>query len=125
MRKQRRENGREKKYAGIKPALKSVGFLILIVLGVAVLALGRGRILETRIYEVPDRVSREEKSGGSRNVDSAVSVGRLDLSGTMEDINYRVVMQVLAEEGMNRTLTAKRLGISRATLWRILNRSGK
>ena len=60
-----------------------------------------------------------------KNVDSAVSVGRLDLSGTMEDINYRVVMQVLAEEGMNRTLTAKRLGISRATLWRILNRSGE
>ena len=60
-----------------------------------------------------------------KNVDSAVSVGRLDLSGTMEDINYRVVMQVLAEEGMNRTLTAKRLGISRATLWRILSRSGE
>ena len=60
-----------------------------------------------------------------KSVDSAVSVGRLDLSGTMEDINYRVVMQVLAEEGMNRTLTAKRLGISRATLWRILNRSGE
>ena len=40
----------------------------------------------------------------------------------MEDINYRIVQQVLAEEGMNRTLTAKRLGISRATLWRILNR---
>lgn len=84
MRKQRRENGREKKYAGIKPALKSVGFLILIVLGVAVLALGRGRILETRIYEVPDRVSREEKSGGSRNVDSAVRiVGLADLHGCM------------------------------------------
>lgn len=51
--------------------------------------------------------------------------GSLDLSGTMEDINYRVVMQVLAEEGMNRTLTAKRLGISRATLWRILNRGSE
>ncbi len=51
------------------------------------------------------------------------SEDRLDLRGTLEDINYRVVMQVLAEEGMNRSLTAKRLGISRATLWRILNRS--
>ena len=60
-----------------------------------------------------------------KNVASDMSVGRLDLSGTMENINYRVVMQVLAEEGMNRTLTAKRLGISRATLWRILNRSGE
>ena len=46
----------------------------------------------------------------------------LDLSGTLEDIDYRVVVQVLAEEGMNRSRTARRLGISRATLWRILGR---
>ena len=63
------------------------------------------------------------ESRQSREGDEAL--GKLDLSGTMEDINYRVVMQVLAEEGMNRTLTAKRLGISRATLWRILNRSAE
>ena len=48
--------------------------------------------------------------------------GDIDLSGTLEDIDYRVVMQILAEEGMNRSRTAKRLGISRATLWRILGR---
>ena len=48
----------------------------------------------------------------------------LDLSGTLEDIDYRVVVQVLAEEGMNRSRTARRLGISRATLWRILGRDG-
>ena len=56
---------------------------------------------------------------------SDISEGKetqINISGTMEDINYRIVQQVLAEEGMNRTLTAKRLGISRATLWRILNR---
>ncbi len=46
----------------------------------------------------------------------------LDLSGTLEDIDYRVVVQILAEEGMNRSRTARRLGISRATLWRILGR---
>ena len=48
----------------------------------------------------------------------------LDLSGTLEDIDYRVVVHVLAEEGMNRSRTARRLGISRATLWRILGRDG-
>ena len=48
----------------------------------------------------------------------------LDLSGTLENIDYRVVVQVLAEEGMNRSRTARRLGISRATLWRILGREG-
>jgi ActR/RegA family two-component response regulator len=34
-------------------------------------------------------------------------------------------MQVLAEEGMNRSRTARRLGISRATLWRILGRDSE
>lgn len=51
--------------------------------------------------------------------------GDIDLSGTLEDIDYRIVMQVLAEEGMNRSRTARRLGISRATLWRILGRGSE
>ena len=46
----------------------------------------------------------------------------LDLSGSIEDITYRIVKKVLAEEGMNRSRTARRLGISRATLWRILGK---
>lgn len=57
---------------------------------------------------------------------SRVSLGAaaagIDLSGPLEDITYRVVRQVLAEEDMNRTRAARRLGISRATLWRILGR---
>ena len=53
---------------------------------------------------------------------SSQAAGNIDLSGTLEDISYRVVRQVLAEEDMNRTRAAKRLGISRATLWRILGR---
>ncbi|MBQ9687432.1 MAG: PrpR N-terminal domain-containing protein [Oscillospiraceae bacterium] len=52
----------------------------------------------------------------------SAAAGNIDLSGTLEDISYRVVRQVLAEEDMNRTRAAKRLGISRATLWRILGR---
>lgn len=46
----------------------------------------------------------------------------IDLSGTLEEISGRVVRHVLAEERMNRSRTAKRLGISRATLWRILGK---
>ena len=64
-------------------------------------------------------VLREEKT---RIVLRPRNRGDIDLSGTLEDIDYRVVMQILAEEGMNRSRTAKRLGISRATLWRILGR---
>ncbi len=46
----------------------------------------------------------------------------INLSGTLEDISRRVVLRVLAEENMNRSRTSRRLGISRATLWRIMNK---
>lgn len=44
------------------------------------------------------------------------------LSGTLEEIEERIIRQVLEEEGDNRTKAAKRLGINRSTLWRKLNR---
>ena len=53
------------------------------------------------------------------------SPGGIRLTGTLEEINLRIVTQVLAEEGMNRSRTARRLGISRATLWRILGRTAE
>ena len=46
--------------------------------------------------------------------------GMVNLEGSLDDIRTRIVNQVLKEEGMNQTRTAKRLGISRATLWKIL-----
>ncbi|MBR0162200.1 MAG: PrpR N-terminal domain-containing protein [Oscillospiraceae bacterium] len=49
----------------------------------------------------------------------------ISLSGTLEDISRRVVLRVLAEENMNRSRTARRLGISRATLWRVMNREAE
>ncbi|MFB5190647.1 sigma 54-interacting transcriptional regulator [Alicyclobacillus fastidiosus] len=45
---------------------------------------------------------------------------RCALDGTLEDIERRVILQQLARFGGNKELTAKRLGISRATLWRKL-----
>lgn len=41
-----------------------------------------------------------------------------DLSGTLEEIERRVIEQVLREENMNQSAAAKRLGIGRSTLWR-------
>lgn len=43
-----------------------------------------------------------------------------DLNRTLEEINLDVIRHVLAEEGGNQSQTAKRLGISRTTLWRML-----
>jgi len=50
----------------------------------------------------------------------------LDLSRTMEEINYQIIQTVLKEENGSKEKTASRLGISRSTLWRILkNRRGE
>ncbi len=41
---------------------------------------------------------------------------------SLEDISYDIARMVLAQEGMNRAKTAERLGISRTTLWRMLQK---
>lgn len=43
-----------------------------------------------------------------------------DITGMLEEINARIAARVMREEGMNRSRTAERLGISRSTLWRML-----
>lgn len=44
----------------------------------------------------------------------------IDLSKTLEEIDREVISRVLAEENMNRSKAAKRLGINRNTIWRKL-----
>ena len=44
----------------------------------------------------------------------------IDLSRPLHDIENEIVKLVLSEENMNREKTAKRLNISRSTLWRML-----
>lgn len=46
--------------------------------------------------------------------------GESNLTGTLDDITWRAVSQVLKEEHGNREKTAQRLDISRSTLWRML-----
>lgn len=46
----------------------------------------------------------------------------LDLNRTLEEISLDILRQVLAEEGGNQSAAAKRLGISRTTLWRMLQK---
>ncbi|MFC4324305.1 sigma-54-dependent Fis family transcriptional regulator [Litchfieldia salsa] len=47
-------------------------------------------------------------------------MAHMDLTGTLEEIEQRIIKQVWLEEGMNQTKTAERLGINRTTLWRKL-----
>ncbi|MEH7484635.1 PrpR N-terminal domain-containing protein [Neobacillus drentensis] len=48
---------------------------------------------------------------------------QLVLTGTLEEIEQKIIRQVWLEEGMNQTKTAERLGINRTTLWRKLKES--
>nr|WP_306663967.1 sigma 54-interacting transcriptional regulator [Robertmurraya korlensis] len=47
-------------------------------------------------------------------------MSQLEITGTLEEIEQRIIRQVWLEEGMNQTKTAERLGINRTTLWRKL-----
>lgn len=46
----------------------------------------------------------------------------LDLNRTLDEINQDVAIRVVAETNGNQTAAAKRLGISRTTLWRLLRK---
>ena len=46
----------------------------------------------------------------------------IDLSDSLENITTAIVRQVLRMNNGNKSQTAESLGISRATLWRILKR---
>ena len=42
------------------------------------------------------------------------------VTGTLDEITQRIVIQVFREENYNQSRTAERLGISLTTLWRML-----
>ena len=46
----------------------------------------------------------------------------LNLNQTLDSINQDIIRRILAQENGNQSRTAARLGISRTTLWRLLNR---
>jgi len=48
----------------------------------------------------------------------------LDLTGTLEEINLNVLRLALAQVKDNQNAAVKRLGISRTTLWRMLQKIG-
>ncbi|WP_185970867.1 sigma-54-dependent Fis family transcriptional regulator [Alkalicoccobacillus porphyridii] len=67
-------------------------------------------------------IERESLEQALKNENGSSSPYSIDLSGTLEDIEGRIIYKIWNEEGQNRTKTAKRLGINRTTLWRRLNK---
>lgn len=58
----------------------------------------------------------KETSGGMPSL-----ISQIDLNMPLRDIEKQIINRILREENYNQSATAKRLGISRTTLWRILN----
>ncbi len=62
-----------------------------------------------------------EPAADSGSIEPSSSSHNIDLSGSLDDITHRIIMQVLDEEDMNQSRAANRLGISRMTIWKHLN----
>ncbi len=65
---------------------------------------------------------RKERHVGAFALRAENAAVPLDLGRTMEEINQDVALRVLEETGGNQTAAAKRLGISRTTLWRMVKK---
>ena len=64
--------------------------------------------------EVKEKLlSATPKTSSSQNIE-------IDFGKTLHEITNDIVMHVYKEENRNQSRTAKRLGISRSTLWRML-----
>ena len=62
---------------------------------------------------------KKERHIGTFSARAENTSAPLDLNRTLDEINRDVALRVLEEIGGNQTAAAKRLGISRTTLWRL------
>lgn len=65
-------------------------------------------------------VLKKERHVGSFNAQKENAVAPLDLNRTLSEINQEIANLVISETKGNKTLASERLGISRTTLWRLL-----
>ncbi|TVY10778.1 sigma-54-dependent Fis family transcriptional regulator [Paenibacillus cremeus] len=77
----------------------------------------------TELGEVAEVLEQLGQPAGATS--AGTSYAHIDLSGTFEEIEERILVHVLQEEGMNQSKTCKRLGINRSTLWRKTNKMFK
>lgn len=63
---------------------------------------------------------KKERHVGCFSPDAENAAAPLNLNQTLDEISRDVALRVVAEAGGNQTAAAKRLGISRTTLWRLL-----
>lgn len=68
------------------------------------------------------KLLEKERHVGTFSFKSENAASPLDLNRTLTEINQDVAIRVVAETNGNQTAAAKRLGISRTTLWRLLQK---
>lgn len=68
------------------------------------------------------QILRKERHVGAFALRAENATAPLDLGRTLEEINQDVALRVLEETEGNQTAAAKRLGISRTTLWRLMKK---
>ena len=68
------------------------------------------------------RILHKERHMGAFSPGAENASSPLDLNRTLDEISQDVALRVLEETGGNQTAAAKRLGISRTTLWRLLQK---
>lgn len=68
------------------------------------------------------RVLQKERHVGAFSPQMENAAAPLDLNRTLAEISQDVALRVVEEAGGNHTAAAKRLGISRTTLWRLLQK---
>ena len=68
------------------------------------------------------QILRKERHVGAFVPHAENSAVPLDLNRTLDEINQDVALRVVEETGGNQTAAARRLGISRTTLWRLLRK---
>lgn len=81
------------------------------------------RVIRQALLSCEDEILSEQAVAAALHgapEEAAVSTETPWLEGTLDEITRRAVQSVLAQEGMNKSRAAERLGISRTTLWRML-----
>lgn len=68
------------------------------------------------------KILAQEYTISFRDTGAVHSGFQINLNQTLEEITCDIIRQVLADTNSNQSAAAKRLGISRTTLWRYLNR---
>ncbi|SEN38719.1 sigma-54-dependent Fis family transcriptional regulator [Lihuaxuella thermophila] len=61
-----------------------------------------------------------ERHRSEMNEKDSAKRAEIDLTGSWDEIERRILLYILREEGMNQSRAANRLGINRSTLWRKL-----